>query len=843
MPFVLSLAWRDSRKTRRRLLLYVAAMALGVAALVAVRSFGVNLQAALDEQAKAVFGADLHVWNWGRFNEGNEALVDSVAAAYGGEVAREVTTSSMALFPASGGTRLVQVRAVRGGFPFYGEILTRPDTAAAVYQARGEALADAALLLQYDAAVGDSIRVGSRTYRIAGVIEEVTGQTDVEALVGPRVYLPLEDLDPALLGFGARYTTSAYFRFPPGVDADAVLEAIRPRLAAMDLRGATVSELEGDWSDALGDLTRFLELAGFVALLLGGLGVASAISVYVRQKAETVATLRCLGATAGQTLRIYTLQAAVMGLAGAALGAALGVLVQTALPHVLGPFLPVAVTTRLVWEPVLVGLGVGVTVALLFALLPLLRVRRIPPLRAIRADARARGFDGWPWLLGALLLAGTGLFARAQTGEDDAVWGFPLGVLVAFAVLAAAAKVVQTVVRLLLPRRAPYVWRQGLANLYTPGNQTLVLLLTLGLGTFFVTTLGLVQRTLLAPIALPAAQGARPDLVLFDIQADQREAVRALVREQGLPVLEEAPIVPMRLTYINGRDTEALRRDTTAPQPAWALTRQYRSTYRGHTVETEQVVTGRFVAAVPADAAVVPVSVELDLANDLAVGLGDRLTWEIAGRPMETEVASLRRVDWARVQPNFFVVFPEGPLDHAPQFGVLMTRAGSPERSARLQRAAVERFPNVSAVDVGLVLGLVERVLGQVAFVLRFMALFAVGTGLVVLAGAVRVARLQRIEEGVLLRTLGASRGQVRWILVAEYLFLGLLAALTGIGLAAAAGWSLAAYVFETPFVVSWSWLAATLLAVPALTVTVGLAGSRGLLARPPLDVLRAEVG
>ncbi|MDX1418574.1 MAG: FtsX-like permease family protein [Rubricoccaceae bacterium] len=843
MSFVPSLAWRDSRKARRRLFLYVAAMALGVAALVAVRSFGANLQTALDEQARAVFGADHQVWNWGRFTESNEALVDSVAAAYGAEVAREVTASSMALFPESGGTRLVQLRALRGGFPFYGEIRTTPDSAAGVYQARGEALAGASRLRQYDAAGGDSIRIGTRTYRIAGRLDGITGQTDVEALVGPRVYLPLDDLDPQLLGFGARYTTGAYFRLPDAVEPDSVLAEIRPRLAAMDLRGTTVTGLEGDWSDALGDLTRFLELVGFVALLLGGLGVASAISVYVRQKAETVATLRCLGATAGQTLRIYTLQAAAMGLLGAAAGAALGVLVQQALPRVLGPFLPVEVETPFVWEPVLVGVGVGVTVALLFALLPLLRVRRIPPLRAIRADARAAGVDVWPWLLGGVLLVGIGLFARAQTGVEAAVWGFPLGVLVAFGVLAATAKAVQRLVRLLLPRRAPYPARQGLANLYRPGNQTLVLLLTLGLGTFLLTTLGLVERTLLAPIALPAEEGARPDLVLFDIQADQREDVRALVREQGLAVLDEAPIVPMRLTAINGRSTEAIRRDTTAPQPTWALTRQYRSTYRDRTVETEEVVAGTFVGGVAPGADVVPVSVEFDLANDLAVGLGDRLTWEVSGRTIESEVASLRRVDWARVQPNFFVVFPEGPLDGAPQSGILITRAGSPERSAALQRAAVEQFPNVSAVDVGLVLGLVEGILDRVAFVLQFMALFSVGTGLVVLAGAVRIARLQRIEEGVLLRTIGASRAQVRRILVAEYLFLGVLAALTGIGLAAAAGWTLALFVFQAPFVVAWDWILAALVVVPALTIGVGLAGSRGLLARPPLDVLRAEVG
>ncbi|NNF56844.1 MAG: FtsX-like permease family protein [Rhodothermaceae bacterium] len=842
--FVPSLAWRDSRRMRRRLLLYVSAMALGVAALVAIRSFGENLETALATQARDVFGADLIVWNWGNFNDANEAFVDSLAEAHSGTVAREVSTPSMALFPQSGGTRLIQVRALDGDFPFYGQITTTPAEAADTYLDDGKALVDAALLLQYDAAIGDSIRIGTEQYQIAGQIDGITGQTGIEALVGPRVYVPLDRLDRELLRFGSRFTTSAYFRFDaPGTNADAILTAIEPQLEAMDLRGDSVGSAQGDWSDALGNLTRFLELVGFIALLLGGLGVASAVSVYVRQKADTVATLRCLGATAGQTLRIYTLQALVLGFIGAVLGAALGVAVQTLLPRVLGPFLPVTVETAFVWEPVLQGLGVGVVVALAFAMLPLLAVRRIPPLRALRADARARGIDLWRGLLILLLIAGIGAFAWMQTGGDlRAAIGFPAGVIVAFGVLALAAKLVQTLARRLVPKRAPYAWRQGLANLYRPGNQTLVLLLTLGLGTFLLMTLTVVQRSLLAPIALPDDGEGRPDVILFDIQADQREAVADLVREQGLPLIDEVPLIAMRLTAINGRETEDIRLDSTDERPDWALVREYRSTYRAHTEDSEEVLEGAMVPRVPADTAVIPVSVELDLANELGVGLGDRLTWRVAGRPMETEIASLRRVDWARVQPNFFVVFPEGPLDEAPQFGIITTRAGTPERSARLQRAAIERFPNISAVDVGLVLGLIEGVLGRVAFVLQFMALFSVGTGLVVLAGAVRIARLQRIAESVLLRTLGANRGQVRRILVAEYLFLGLLAALTGIGLALLGGWALATFVFETPFVLAWEWIAGTLVAVPALTIAIGLAGSRGLLSRPPLDVLRAEV-
>ena len=219
------------------------------------------------------------------------------------------------------------------------------------------------------------------------------------------------------------------------------------------------------------------------------------------------------------------------------------------------------------------------------------------------------------------------------------------------------------------------------------------------------------------------------------------------------------------------------------------LTREYRSTYRSETVDTETVTAGTFEGTAPEDAAVVPVSLETELALDLDVGVGSRITWDVGGAEIESVVTSLREVDWAQVQPNFFAVFPAGPLDAAPQTSILLTRAGSPERSARIQSAAVEAFPNVSAVDVQLVLSLIDRVLGRVAFVLRFMALFAVGTGLVVLAGAVRVALQQRTREVVMLRTLGASRAQVRRILIAEYALLGVLAALTGGVLAVAGAW------------------------------------------------------
>lgn len=869
MLTLLRLAWLDSRGMRRRLALYVSAMALGVAALVAIRSFGINLQRAVEAQAREVFGSDLQVRRDAPFTDDHEALLDSLARAHPGAVLRETTFPSMARFPeAAGGegrTRLVQIRAFDGPWPLYGAPALTPATASL---AEG-ALVDATLLLQMEAAVGDSVQVGGAAYRIAGRVDAVPGQTDIGAMVGPRVYLPRAGLDPTLLSFGSRARHLAAFRFD-GPAAEAATESAAAAVRAAGLRYETAGEQQADVSEASRSLERFLSLVGFVALLLGGVGVASAMGLYVREKAETVATLRCLGLSSRRVFAVYVAQAVALGAVGAALGVALGVGVQQLLPLLLGAFLPVDVPGAVVPRALAEGMGVGVVSAVLFALLPLAGVRRVPPLRALRADARAFGRDPLQIALGAVLVAAVGGFAWLQTGSLAGAAGFVGGTAAVFALLALVAAGVRALVARIARPALPWAWRQGLANLAAPGNQTLVLLLTLGLGVFLVLALGLVQRSILDRIGVPQADGqAGPDLVLFDVQPSERAGVRALVDSAGLRVVGETPMVSMRLAAVRGVPTDSLAAwagddapagddpavdegadpptrsgragGERAGPPRWALLREYRSTYRAETTPGEEVTAGTWRETVAPTAAVVPVSLEADLASDLGVRVGDRLTWDVGGVPVESEITSLRRVDWARPQPNFFAVFPEGPLDEAPQTAIVLVRAGSAEASARLQSRLVDAFPTVSAVDVAQVLAVVDRVLGRVAWILRFMALFAVGTGLVVLAGAVRVALAQRTREAVLLRTLGASRAQVRRLLTAEYALLGLLAALTGGVLAVGGAWALARFAFEIPFRLDATWLVAAVVLVPALTAAIGLVGSRRAMVQPPLDVLREE--
>ena len=837
------MAWRDSRGSRARLALYLSAMVLGVAALVAIRGFGDNLTRTVNQEAKTLLGADLKLEGESPFSDSTEALVDSI----GGEQSRRVSFASMAYFPATGGTRLSAVRAVEGGFPYYGTLETTPDRASAVYQEQGGALVDGTLLRQFGVSVGDSVRIGGVSYPIVGELEQAPGGSSFTSAASPRIYVPRAGLDTTLFGRGSRVEYEVFFQFEAGRDLNALIATINPHLERRNLDIDTVEEEAADWEDGLTDLSRFLGLAGFVALLLGSLGVASAVHVYVQRRLTSIAVLRCLGTQAGRTFRIYLAQAGVLGIIGAGLGSTLGVGLQAFVPRLLQDFLPFEVSFALSWTAVGLGMAVGVGVTLLFALWPLLEVRGVSPLQALRTEVEP-STGGWRdparWAVAAAVAAAVTGVAVLQAPTWEIGLGYAAGVGAVFGVLALVARGIVAGVRRFFPTSWSYPWRQGLANLYRPHNQTTVLLLTLGLGVFLITTLVLVERTLLEQIQVAGGEG-RPNLVLFDIQNPQVEGVTKAVKDAGAPVLSREPIVTTRLQAVKGRSLEALRRDSTV-DVTWAYERDYRVTYRDHLSESETLVAGEFVGSVTGNpfqtGAAVPISMEREMAHEeLNVGVGDTLTFDVQGRPVKTYISSLRTVDWQRMGTNYFVVFPEGVLERAPQTHVLLSRASDEDMSAAVQRSVVQQYPNVSAIDLSLILSTFQDLFGRLSYVIRFMALFSVFTGLIVLAGAVVVSRYQRAEESVLLKTLGASRSTVQKIMTVEYLFLGTFAAATGLLLALAAAWSLSYFVFNGPFVgAPWVLLSAFGAAV-VVTIGIGLWNSRGLYDRPPMDVLRAE--
>jgi putative ABC transport system permease protein len=297
----------------------------------------------------------------------------------------------------------------------------------------------------------------------------------------------------------------------------------------------------------------------------------------------------------------------------------------------------------------------------------------------------------------------------------------------------------------------------------------------------------------------------------------------------------------MRIASVKGVSTAKLLREQKIPR--WVLRREYRSTYRDNLVDSEKTAGGKWPPPAENEGleGVIPISVEDEIAKDLKLHLGDEIEFDVQGVPLKTRVVHLRKVDWRRMQPNFFVVFPTGVLEDAPSFTILTTHVPNAEASANMQRAVVQKFPNVSAIDMTLILQTIENVVAKISLVIRFMALFTVFTGLTVLAAAILTGRYQRVREAVLLRTIGASRRQVGQILLVEYFLLGLVASGTAVVLSIGSTWALAHFLFEAPYHFAIIPTTSAIVIVCAVTMLMGFFGTRGLLSRPPLEVLRAE--
>lgn len=837
------LAWRESRTARRRLLLYMSSISLGVAALVAIDSFASNTQDSVRAQSRALLGGDVAFSSNQQFPAAVDSLFDSLGTT-GIAMARVTTFASMAFVARSGGTRLAQVRAVSPGFPLYGDVVTEPADAWRRLHEGPVAVVDPTLLVALDAHVGDTLAIGYARFAIAGAITSVPGDPGIASAIGPRVFIADTWLsETQLLGFGSRAQYEAFVRLPPGVNSPKWSAPLRPMMLKANVRMRTVVQQEVNFTQAIGQMASFLGLVGLIALLLGGVGVASGVHAFVTRKVDTVAVLRCLGATSGQVLYIYVLQAALMGLAGAAFGAVLGIAIQFGLPLAVKDFLPVDVTVALDPKALATGLAVGVCVALIFALRPLLALRRVSPLQALRRDEtaleRASLRDPATQLVNVTLITSIILLAIARADTVPRGLMFAVGIGISLVVLYVAALLLSEGARRLVRPSWPYVLRQGVANLYRPANQTRSVVIALGFGSFLVTTIYLVQANLVKQFDITAA-ASKGNLVMFDIQDDQRAGVEQAIADARQRLISITPIVTMRIAKINGVEPTEHARERGQGRGSWAYRREYRSTFRDTMVATEKLAAGRWFGAHEAGDTLHEVSLEQDLANEnLKVKLGDVITWDVQGVLVTTKVTSLRTVDWGRFDPNFFAVFDAAAIRGAPKQWAAVVAVADERDIALLQRRVVERYPNVASLDISLVRRTINDIVHKVSLAVRFLALFSLGMGVPVLFSAVAATRRDRLRESVLLKTLGATQRQVLRILFAEYALLGTLGGLCGMGLASVGGWALVTFVFESPFHFAFGPVAAIAAVMLCMAVGIGLLTAREVFRETPMAALR----
>lgn len=838
---ILRLVWAELHQNGRQLLLVMLSFAIGIAVLVSLISLREALNIALESEAKALLGADLLLSSSQPLTA---ELLQEVSAA-GASVSRELSFSSMLLDPKSGNSRLVQVRALAGDYPFYGEVVADPaaEFDAVRGQRNGLALLDESLVTQLQVKLGDSIKLGALTLVFKGVVRKFPGASYARMMVTPSIYVALDDAQATgLLMKGSRVN----YKYHLQLSEPLRLKELEARLISLKFKQRfeieTVESRKKSVGRTLDNVGRYLQLLGFVALLLGAIGMGSAVNAYIVRRLPQAANLRCLGFDVRQVVTIYAVQCIIVAFVAALAGVAGSFFLNSLLLESFREFLPVGGVKTAALSLKAIGYGSigGVLLALGFSAFSLLRVQAVTPLEALRASTGIGTVSNSAKAVVSLLLLAIIALLSVLTSESLPVG---LGFIGGFSLLALVLHGLGTVALRLLKRGRAYfrslVLRQGIAGLFRPNSQTPVLILTIGLGTLLVVMISLVRAMLVEQVSF-AGTGDRPNLIFFDVQSDQLQGVTEKLSARGLPILQEVPIVTMRLVAINGSTNEQLRADVEIPE--WTLRREYRSTYRDQLIESEELLKGRWWSPGKLEG-IIPVSIEEGIATDLKVSLGDRVTFDLQGVPLETEVVSIRRVDWRRIQTNFFFVFPTGILEEAPQFFAVTTRASSNKLSAEIQREFVNDFPNVSAIDLNLILETVDDILDKAAAVIQFLAFFTLLAGFIVLAGAVATTRAARLGETLLMRTLGATRREVLLMSLVEFLLIGILSVGIGVLLASFASWALARYFFQVDY-------------LPELVAIVGIGGSvvfvvvlAGALTAwqlskvVPIAVLRSEVG
>lgn len=834
--WLFKMAWRDAKASRVRLFLFMASIILGIAAVVSIQLFSTNLKDNIQRQSKALMGADYIIDSRQVPTERAQAIIDSLQPD-----ASEVNFVSMIAFPKNGGTKLVKVRALKGDFPFYGTIDTRPTSAAASYQEVGGALVDATLMLQFNIQPGDSIKVGELTLPIVGALKAIPGSTAISTTVAPPVIIPNRFIeDTQLLQFGSRKEYQYFYKVSDTLNLSQFEKIINPMLEAenadLDTHTSTSRRL-GRRYDNVG---KFLNLAAFIALLLGCIGIASSVHIYIKEKLRAIAVLKCLGAARKQSFLIFLIQIAGIGVAGGVIGSLIGVALQTIFPYILQEFLPFTVEISITAQPIFMGIFLGLFMSVLFALLPLLRTWYVSPLEVLRVDEQvSEGPKKARFIVFTAILVFLFLFSFWLLHNVLYALGFVVGTLITFAILAGIALGFINSIKRFFPKRWGYTSRQSLLNLFRPNNQTVVLVVAIGLGTFLISTLYFTKDILLAKTEVEQS-ATNANMIILDVQNNQREAVVQSLNTNDLPIIANIPLVTMRMHKIKDQLVNVIRQDSTREIRGWILNHEFRTTYRDTLMESEEIIAGQWMSELKKGDPVV-ISISDNLADDAKVVVGDAIVFNIQGVLMETTVGSIRKVDWGQLQINFSIVFPKGVLEQAPQFNVITTTVPTEAASAQIQRDLVAQFPNVSVLDLRQVYSILEDILDKISWIINFMAFFSILTGIIVLIGSVRTSKYQRIKESVLLRTLGAKNKQILKISALEYVFLGLLGSLVGILLALVSSLCLALFVFKEPFEPSLIPFLVFLPGITLLVIAIGLSNIQTVLRSSPLEVLRRE--
>jgi putative ABC transport system permease protein len=836
----LGLAWRLAKRELRGGLkgfgVLLACLCLGVAVIAGVGSLGASIDAGLNGDARALLGGDVEF----SLAQRPASNTESAFLAAQGRLSRAARLRAMAIADGGAARSLIELKAVDRAYPLYGGVTLDPptslDAALAEHDGAWGAVVAPALLDRLGLKLGDAIRIGGARFILRATLAHEPDSISGYEL-GPRVMVSQDALAATgLLAPGSLVAYAYRLRLPPGEDAATVIDGAKTKFPEAGWRIRSFADAAPNLQELLDRVTVFLTLVGLTTLLVGGVGIANAVESYLATKLDTIATLKCLGASRRLVFLVYLAQIMSLAAGGILLGLLIGIAIPFAAVPLLPAELPVEAQLGIYPLPLLLAAAYGILATLCFAAWPIgaaCETRAATLFRNAAAPEQAR-----PALLPALIAIGAALclviLALASAPDRTVAAWFIAGTAGALIVFRLAAQGMMTLAALAGRPRRPGL-RLALANLHRPGATTAGIVASLGLGLAVLVAVGLVHGDLASELSESLPQRA-PSFFFIDIQSDQISAFDKLLGGmQGVREVRQVPSLRGRISALNGVPVENA---FVGPDARWAT-----SSERGLTYATSLPAGSRLVAGEwwPADYHGPPlVSFAADLARGMKLKLGDTITINVLGRDVTARIANLREIDWTSLNINFAIVLSPGTLDGAPQTFIATARA-APGTEAALERAVTDAFPNVSAIDVRDALGTLGDIVGAIAAAVRITAAITLAAGALVLAGAIAATHRRRVYESVVLKVLGATRRQIAGSFLIEYGLIGFAAAVIACAIGTIAAYFLLTRVMHAP----WEFLAGTVVATGlgaiVLTLAAGLAGTWRALGAKAAPFLRNE--
>lgn len=824
------LAWRDLRGGIRGMRIVLACLALGVGAIGSIGSLRAALDRGLATEGSRLLGGDIRIEN------GSQPLPDALRAwlaAHGGQVSAVTRLRSLLVAP-DGQRLLVEVKAVDDAYPLVGAV--RLDSAMALPAAlHGGVVADPLVLQRLGLHAGEKVRLGEAEFTLAAALAYMPDRGNALSVLGPPVLMAASALPRTkLIQPGSLVTYEWRVKLPGGVDPRGVVAKLRQDFPETGWRIADRTRAEPGVDRAVDQTSLFLVLVGLSALLVGGIGVATGVHAWLDGRARSIAILRCLGADSRLILGVFLIQ--VMGLCAA--GILIGVAVAAALPAaalaLFGDLLPLPAKIGIYPAPLALGALYGLLTAAAFALWPLGRAARIPGAALFRdafvpvggASLRLKLANA---ALGALLVA-----AIVASSEDRRfALGFCVTAVATLLVFRGGAWLVMRGARLASVARP--VWlRLGVANLYRPASDAALLITALGLGLATLATVALIEANLRQQLSasLPAQA---PSFFFIDIQNEQLGRFEAIAHDQGAADLRQVPSLRARIVALDGVPVDKVH---VTPDSRWGLSGDRGLTYSAAVPQGSEVVAGTWWKA---DYAGPPLlSLDDGLAHGWGLHVGSVLRANVLGRDIDFKIASLRKIDWRGMNLNFTLVASPGLLEHAPHMHIATVRT-APGTDAALLRAVSDALPNVTGIRVADIIQAVADIVGKLAAGLAAAGAVTLGSGALVLAGAIAAGQRRRINEAVILKTLGGTRAQIRAAWLVEFAVIGASAGIIAGGLGTLASWAVMRFVLQSDWVFLPGLLAAVIFGCMALMMAAGYAGTENALRARAAPLLRNE--